>query len=74
MELGSTGAIKQAVMANQGVSIVNQQSVRNELNSKLLIEVPIENFELYKEFYLILHRRKTKSRSLEVFLQFLKQY
>ncbi len=72
MELGSTGAIKQAVMANQGVSIVNQQSVRNELNSKLLVEVPIKDFELHKEFYLVLHKKKTKSRPLEVFLQFLK--
>lgn len=74
MELGSTATIKQMVMGNQGVAIVNQQGVKNELNSGMLIEIPIKDFELYKEFYIVLHRRITKSRPLEVFLQFLKQY
>jgi len=74
MELGSTGAIKQMVMANQGIAIVNYQGVKNELNSGMLVEVPIKNFEIHKEFYLILHRKITKSRPLEIFLQFLKQY
>lgn len=74
LELGSTGAIKQAVMDRQGISIVNQQSVQRELKSGLLKEVQIKDFELTKQFYLVLHKRTTKSRVLETFLAFLKQY
>ena len=74
LELGSTGVIKQAVMDRQGISIVNQQSVQRELKSGLLKEVQIKDFELTKQFYLVLHKRTTKSRVLETFLAFLKQY
>ncbi|MDI6795227.1 MAG: LysR substrate-binding domain-containing protein, partial [bacterium] len=74
MELGSSGAVKQAVMLGQGVTIFNQQAVSSELEAGLLVTVPIKDFELIKEFYLILHRRRTQSHSLQVFLQFLKGY
>jgi DNA-binding transcriptional LysR family regulator len=71
MELGSTGAIKQAVLANYGVAFVNQQAVQNELKSGLLKKVPVKDFDLKKEFYLVLHQKKTKSKILETFLRFL---
>ncbi|MDI6793866.1 MAG: selenium metabolism-associated LysR family transcriptional regulator [bacterium] len=74
MELGSSGAIKQAVMLGQGVSIANQQAVSSELESGLLVNVPIKDFALVKEFYLVLHRKRTRSIPLKSFLQFLKGY
>ncbi|MEW6681230.1 MAG: LysR substrate-binding domain-containing protein [bacterium] len=74
MELGSSGAIKQAVMLKQGVAIVNRQAVSGEINRGLLVEVPMSDFELKKEFYIVFHRRKTKSPPLEAFLKFLKGY
>jgi len=73
MELGSTGAIKQAVMNKGGVAIVNHHAVQSELKAGLLCEVSIKDFVHKKQFYLVLHRRKTKSRVLEIFLQFLKE-
>lgn len=74
MELGSSGALKQAVMLRQGVAIVNQQAVSSELEAGLLVNVPIKDFELVKEFYLVLHRKRTRSLPLKSFLQFLKGY
>ncbi|MEW5767072.1 MAG: selenium metabolism-associated LysR family transcriptional regulator [bacterium] len=74
MELGSSGAVKQAVMLGQGVAIVNQQAVSSELEAGLLVSVPIKDFELVKEFYLVLHRKRTISLPLKAFLQFLKGY
>ncbi|MBU1615598.1 LysR family transcriptional regulator [bacterium] len=74
MELGSNGAIKQAVMLGQGVAIINQQEVCCELEAGLLVKVPIKNFELIKNFYLVLHRKRARSRPLGALLQFLKEY
>ncbi len=74
MELGSNGAIKQAVMNNQGVAFINYQAVKKELETGLLVELPIKDFKLYKEFYLIIHRWRTPSFLLEAFLKFLKKY
>ncbi len=71
MELGSTGAIKQAVLSNQGIAFINQQAVQNELNSGLINKVLVKDFDLKKEFYLVLHQKKTKSKILEAFLRFL---
>lgn len=74
LELGSTGAIKHAVMGSEGISIINQKSARYEVKAGLLLEIPIDDFEIKKDYYLALHRRRTKSKQLEAFLQFLKQY
>ena len=71
MELGSTGAIVQAVQANHGIAFVNQQIVQDKLKSGILKKVPIKDFEIKKEFYLVLHQKKTKSKLLEAFLRFL---
>ncbi len=74
MELGSTGAIKHAVMGGEGVSIINQKSASYEVNAGLLCEIPIDDFEIKKEYYLALHKRRTKSKQLKAFIQFLKDY
>ncbi|MDI6800253.1 MAG: selenium metabolism-associated LysR family transcriptional regulator [Actinomycetota bacterium] len=74
LELGSTGAIKHAVMGGEGVSIINQKSARYEVKAGLLLEISIDDFEIKKDYYLALHRRRTKSKQLRAFLQFLKQY
>ncbi len=74
MELGSNGALKQAVMNNQGVAFINHQAVKKELEAGLLVELPIKDFKLHKEFYLIVHRWRTASFLLATFLKFLKKY
>ncbi len=71
MELGSTGAIKQAVLNNQGIAFINQQAVQNELKLGTIKKVFIKDFDLKKEFYLVLHQKRTKSKLLEAFLRFL---
>lgn len=68
-ELDHTEAIKQAVIANLGISCVSKISVQNELKKKELIELKSPIKKLTREFYILLHKEKYKSHLLNVFLK-----
>ncbi|MCI0611796.1 LysR substrate-binding domain-containing protein [bacterium] len=58
MELGSTEAIKRAVAANLGISIVSPFAVRWEIQHRLLIGLRIGASGFERHFNLIFHRRR----------------
>lgn len=65
--LGSTEAVKQAVMANVGASIVLAGSIEREVSQCQLVTVPIKGLSLQKSFYLNgSHHMLTTKRMLEV--------
>ncbi len=53
MTLGSTEAVKHAVMANLGVSIVFEDSVRQEITSGRLVALDVEDVDLVKDLYAV---------------------
>jgi len=56
LELGSTAAVKEAVKANLGISIVLESSVREERSSGSLKVLEIEEADIYKSLYAVLPR------------------
>lgn len=72
MELGSTEAVKEALIAGLGVSILSRTSIRREIQDGLLKEVPIRGLKLERDFYQVFHRRRPLSPVSQAFLQFLK--
>lgn len=74
MELGSTEAIKEALIAGLGVSILSKTSIRRELQDGLLKEIPIRGLKLERDFYQIHHRRKALSPVSQAFVQFLRHH
>lgn len=73
MELGSTEAVKEALIAGLGVSILSRTSIRRELRDGLLKEVPIRGLKLERDFYQLFHRHRTLSPVSQAFVSFLKQ-
>lgn len=73
MELGSTEAVKEALIAGLGVSILSRTSIRRELRGGLLKEVPIRGLKLERDFFQVFHRRRTLSPVSQAFIGFLKQ-
>lgn len=53
LELGNSSAIKTAVQAGLGVSILSRRAVHPQLESNMLKQVGIEGVSLEREFYLI---------------------
>lgn len=71
MELGSAEAIKQAVMAGLGVSVLSLHNLQLELNAGLLAVLDVENFPIQRKWYTVHLKDKQLSRTANRFLEFL---
>ncbi|MCL5781576.1 MAG: selenium metabolism-associated LysR family transcriptional regulator [Firmicutes bacterium] len=71
MELGSTEAVKAAVEAGFGTTIISKWAVQKELKLGTLVPVKIKDLPLFRQFYLIYHKGKFQSPAMEEFIDFL---
>jgi DNA-binding transcriptional LysR family regulator len=72
MELGSTQAVKEALLAGFGVSILSRISIRHQLADGSLVAVPIRGLSMSRDFYQIFHRRRPLHPIAKTFREFLK--
>jgi DNA-binding transcriptional LysR family regulator len=70
-EMGSTQAIKQAVKAGVGVSMISKRAVEEECRANLLWCVKVKDLKFTRAFYLVIHRDRTRSPLAEAFRAFL---
>lgn len=68
LELGHTEAIKQAVIANVGISCLSKMTVTKELKHKEIIELKTPFLKLTRDFYLLTHQDKYETLALKIFL------
>lgn len=66
---GSTEAVKQAVKAGLGFSILSRLSVLEELNRKSLLEIKIKNIAMKRNFYVVTHKKRTLPLRYQLFLE-----
>ena len=69
---GSTDAIKQAVKAALGISILSRLSVKDELKHGILKEIKLTDIEMRRKFYIATHRKRTLPLTYNLFLEYLK--
>lgn len=72
MELGSTEAVKEALMAGYGFSILSRISIRHELDEGSIVEVPLRGLKLDRGFYQVYHSRRPLHPIAQTFRDFLK--
>ena len=73
MELGSTEAIKQAVAANLGVSIVSKYAITLEVVMGRLCAAHIKDLNLRRQLYTVSHRDRTLPLAASAFLELLRE-
>lgn len=73
-EFGSSEAVKEAILAGLGVSILSIRAITRELKLQLLREVPVENWRIERSFYLVMCRPFNILRQHQVFLDFIRHY
>lgn len=71
MELSSTEAIKQAVMANMGIALVPKLSLAMELALKLVDILQVKHFPIEKEWYLVYPKTKKLTSIANEFINYL---
>jgi DNA-binding transcriptional LysR family regulator len=69
-EMASTQAIKQAVRAAVGVSLISQRAVEDECQARLLACVRIRGVTVSRAFHLVTHRDRSRSPLAQAFLTF----
>ncbi len=72
MEFGSTEAIKQAVMAGLGISILPKQAIRLETRYGHMDVLDVVGFPLWRDWYVANMSSKVLPPAAEAFLEFLK--
>ncbi|WP_407269892.1 selenium metabolism-associated LysR family transcriptional regulator [Radiobacillus sp. PE A8.2] len=71
-ELGSTEAVKSAVEAGLGISIISKNAIKKELKLDLLQTYPIENLVLSRYFYIVYHRETVLKSTMDAFIDSIK--
>jgi len=71
MELGSSEALKQAVMARLGIAVVSLHSVQLELEVKKLTVLDVEGFPLKRRWYVVHLKGRKLSLVARTFLDFI---
>ncbi len=73
-ELGSSEAVKEGVVAGLGASILSEFAVVRELRQGLVDWVPIEGWDIRRNFVLIYRKHTVFPRHIERFIEFLKTF
>lgn len=72
--LGSSEAVKEAVIAGLGVTVISIYAVSREISQGLLFEVPVQGFSPERNFYLIYKRQFDFRPFHKTFVDFIKHY
>jgi DNA-binding transcriptional LysR family regulator len=70
-DMASTQAIKQAVRAGVGISLISRRAVLDECRARLLACVTIPDLTISRAFHLVTHRDRSRSPLAQAFLSFL---
>jgi DNA-binding transcriptional LysR family regulator len=73
MELTSNEAVKQAVIAGLGFSIMPLIGIKNELHSEQLQIIPVKGFPIKSTWYLIWLKDKKQSPVADAYLRYIQQ-
>ena len=71
-EMGSTEAVRQAVKADLGVSIISWVAAADDVKSGLLAMAKVRGLDLKRQFYLATNPKRTRSPVCGAFLEYLK--
>ncbi|MFO7666246.1 MAG: selenium metabolism-associated LysR family transcriptional regulator [Desulfobacterales bacterium] len=71
-ELGSSEAIKEAIIAGLGISFISIHAISRELEQKLLVEIPVSGWVVERDFHVIYTKQHKLMPHQEIFLNFCK--
>ena len=72
-EVGSTTAVKQAIKANLGISLISERAVEEEIRLKLFKKIPIRKVRFKRTFFIIQDKKRTASPICKSLIQFLSE-
>lgn len=71
-EMGSTEAVRQAIKARIGISILSYHAIAEDLQRGTLVALPLKGIRVFRSFYLIQRKNRQASPLCTAFLSFLR--
>ena len=69
LELSSNRAIKRAVEDGLGIALISRKVANEEIVNKRLIAIPLSDPSMTRRFYMVHHKDKYLSESLQNFME-----
>jgi DNA-binding transcriptional LysR family regulator len=73
-ELGSSEAVKEAILAGLGISVISAHAIRREIKSGLLTALSIDECRMERSFYLIYRRQFDLMAHHKRFIEYIRAY
>ncbi|MDI6786176.1 MAG: selenium metabolism-associated LysR family transcriptional regulator [bacterium] len=73
MELGTSEALKNAVCAGIGISLVSKHAIEKELKLGLLKIIQVKDLFIKRHIYIVCHNKRTFSKALDIFSKSLRK-
>ena len=74
VELGSSEAVKEGILAGLGISVISAHAIRRELKSGLLAALSIDECRMERSFYLIYRRQFDLMAHHKRFIEYIRAY
>lgn len=72
-EMGSSEAVKEAVIAGLGISVLSLHAVKRELEQGIIVEIPIQGWQIVRQVYLIYRHQLGIMRHHQLFLDYVRE-
>lgn len=72
-ETNSISEIKLLLKNPDTITCISEYAIKDELKNKELFEIKVKNLDLKRNFYLIYHKNKIKTKIFEKFSEFVKR-
>ncbi len=73
LEVTGNEAVRQALKAGAGVSIISRRAIVDDIRCKLVAALRIQGVRLVRDFFLVTHKSRSRSPLGKAFLSFLEQ-
>ena len=72
-EIGSSEAVKEAIIAGLGISILSLHAVKRELDQGIIIEIQIQGWRIVRQVYLICRHQLGIQKYHQLFLDYVRE-
>jgi DNA-binding transcriptional LysR family regulator len=73
LEVGGNEAVRQALKAGAGISVISYRAIEDEIRHKMLAALRIHGVKMVRDFFLVTHKSRSRSPLAKAFLCFLEQ-
>jgi DNA-binding transcriptional LysR family regulator len=68
LEMGSTEAIKEALIAGMGISCLSYEAIKREMKAGDLVKLNIQQIKITRYFYKLIHKKKYRTQLVQSFM------